>query len=236
MKSIRANGRVIGVGVAALCVVGLIGFSVSGMKVLRVPLPHTSAKDRADVTRVINQHFLAIRQGDVKKLGEVWDTTNGRVQYLSKGKDRKMGVSSVPVSGAMKTWVSAKDAAANGYVMSVDVIDKKIATARVMFRWQGETFHEFLTLFKMNGKWLITNKAFTTVGKKRGGGSAYGSVGASAKPEPNVRHPLVPGKAKGDVRSKFSTTPFKDKKHHAPAPGLPGVPEGKSKVSGAKGS
>ena len=140
--------------------------------VAALPIAHFAIADKSDqeaarVRAVIALHFEGIKQGKVQPLQQAWNAKQGRVTYLSTqfGKDR---LTSVPAQQAFKAWTAKPAPTSRGSILSIDILRGKIAVAKIRLVWQGKVYDEFLTLFKSNGAWKITGKAF--IAPKTGGG------------------------------------------------------------------
>lgn len=128
------------------------------------------------VRKAIQQHFDGITKGDAKMLNAVWDK-DAQVRFIGVDKWGKDVVQTTPVSKLIKQWTAKPAPDSKGVIMSVDVVNDRMASAKVALKWQGATLIDYLTLMKANGQWRIVNKAFVAADPEAKRPSLYGQPG-----------------------------------------------------------
>lgn len=128
------------------------------------------------VRKTIQQHLDGITKGDAKMLDAVWDK-DAQVRFIGVDKWGKDVVQTTPVSKLIKQWTAKPSPDSNGVIMSVDVVNDRMASAKVALKWNGSTLIDYLTLMKTNGQWRIVNKAFVDANPQPKRPSLYGLPG-----------------------------------------------------------
>lgn len=83
----------------------------------------------------------------------------GGMVYVRE-KDGVEALHSVPIREAIKHWTASSPAESWGRVRSVDIVDGKMAIAKVEMLFHGTVYIDLLSLYKVNGAWKIVNKTF----------------------------------------------------------------------------
>lgn len=118
----------------------------------------TSA-DYASVHTVINSYFEGARTATSAPFEKAWELENGRMVFVRR-KDGVDGVVSVPIRDAIKRWTSRPADESWGKVLSIDIVDGRMAVAKVEMLYRGHIYIDLLSLYKINGDWKIVNKLF----------------------------------------------------------------------------
>ena len=118
----------------------------------------TSA-DYASVHAVIDSYFEGARTATSAPFEKAWELENGRI-VLVRQKDGVDGVVSVPIRDAIKRWTSKPAEESWGKVLSIDIVDGRMAAAIVEMLYRGHVYIDLLSLYKINGDWKIVNKTF----------------------------------------------------------------------------
>ena len=84
---------------------------------------------------------------------------NGRIVFVRR-KDEVDGVLSVPIRDAIKKWTSRPADESWGKVLSIDIVDGRMAVSKVEMLYRGHIYIDLLSLYKINGDWKIVNKTF----------------------------------------------------------------------------
>ena len=112
------------------------------------------------VRDVINLHIDGIRKGDAAVLKTAWDMKNAQVKHVVGGR-----VQSASIAKSIELWAAKPAPKATGEILSVDVVGKQMAMAKLRLSWHGSHFTDYLTLFKTAQGWKIVEKTY--VGKSR---------------------------------------------------------------------
>lgn len=67
---------------------------------------------------------------------------------------------SVPIRDAIKRWTSRPADESWGKMLSIDIVDRRMAGAKVEMLYRGHIYIDLLSLYKINGDWKIVNKTF----------------------------------------------------------------------------
>ncbi len=118
----------------------------------------TSA-DYASVHAVIDSYFEGARTATSAPFEKAWELENGRIVFVRR-KDGIDGVISVPIRDAIKSWTSKPADESWGKVLSIDIVDGRMAAAKVEMLYRGHIYIDLLSLYKINGDWKIVNKTF----------------------------------------------------------------------------
>ena len=142
-----------GAFVLAALVAAPVALEAMGVRPALLP---PCAEEVRGIRGVVGKDFEGIAEGNAKLLAEAWDSS-ARVQHvrlLAKGGDV---VVTDPVTEAFKTWATKPHPRSSGFIQRIDVVSDRMAVARVILRFEGTNFNDFLTLFKINGQWKIVN-------------------------------------------------------------------------------
>lgn len=104
---------------------------------------------------VVSMHLEAIKQGDKKLLGAVWDADKAQIIEIKDGVSKKMDVNKT-----FDIWTKTKNPDLNPKIISTTKVTKEIAVAKVSLNWKGSTYVEMLTLVKNAGSWKIVGKTY----------------------------------------------------------------------------
>ncbi len=118
----------------------------------------TSA-DYESVHAVIDSYFEGARTATSAPFEKAWELENGRMVFVRR-KDGVDGVVSVPIRDAIKRWTSKPADESWGKVLSIDIVDGRMAVSKVEMLYRGNIYIDFLSLYKINGDWKIVNKTF----------------------------------------------------------------------------
>ena len=140
----------------------LAGLLVAG-STLVAAMGDSDADDKA-VREVVDSYFKGVTQTDRSLLEKAWDTPNAHMKYVRKDEDGKEAVHVIPIAKAFDNWLSREAPSSTGRVLSLDIVDGKMAMVKYQFIYGKTDYTDCLSLYKINGDWKIVNKVF--VGKK----------------------------------------------------------------------
>jgi len=112
----------------------------------------SAADDMAAIRATVFDYFEGINEKDRERLERAFDEG----AYLKSVTDDGT-VRAEPIADAIARWMKAEARSRSGAILSVDVVDGRVA--RVVFDFDGD-YVDFLTLFKLDGEWKIIDKAF----------------------------------------------------------------------------
>jgi hypothetical protein len=120
-----------------------------------------TAKDRAEIEKVIQTYFDGLYDGDVEKLAMAFHPTSA----LTSIRDGKLSV--LP----RDTWFDlvrkrpaprAQDLARGDEILSIDIAGPTMAFVKVKCQIPPSYFTDQLSLLKIDGRWQIAQKVFQT--------------------------------------------------------------------------
>jgi len=126
----------------------------------------TMSKAELQIRQTLETHLNGIINKDVSKLQKAWNSNGAQVQFIKKNKKGIEVLTSSPAEEVFKLWTKPTTKKTSGKILSVDIFKDKMAVAKLEIKWQGSTYTDFLSLFKINGEWKIVNKTF--VGESKG--------------------------------------------------------------------
>ena len=85
---------------------------------------------------------------------------------MTKGKEQ---VKSSDLKKALKTWASKPSPESTGKIHMVDVLNNKLAVAKISLKWNGNEYYDYVTLAKVNNQWKIISKVYLSKKKIKGG-------------------------------------------------------------------
>ena len=132
-------------------------------KVSTIPVSSVNS----DVSKTLDQHFSAIKQGKIELLKQSWDTTTATITEIKNNRAKK-----VDLEQTFAMWTKQANPQFTAKVESITEISGSIAVAKVAITWKGDLYSDALTLSKGNDGWKIISKVYQAPKKAR---SSYGS-------------------------------------------------------------
>lgn len=117
-----------------------------------------SADDGA-IRKTVDRYYQGVIAADRKLIESAWDVASGHMKHLRRGAPEDT-VAVTPIAQAVDWWTRVKAKTSSSEVLSVDIVDGKLATVKFKFIFDHWDYTEFLTLYKLSGQWKIVNKAF----------------------------------------------------------------------------
>jgi hypothetical protein len=93
-------------------------------------------------------------------LERAWDVPNSRLKYIIKNEQDREEIAIEKIADSIKRWTRDATPDSKGRILSIDVVDKKMAVTKFEFLWKGTTYIDYLALYKVDGSWKIVNKIF----------------------------------------------------------------------------
>lgn len=121
------------------------------------------------VKTTVENYFYGYVDRNIVQLNAAFDTTNGTMKIPYQSEEGKEGFKNGSFSEIVKKWGSRKPLSAEDRkactleIQDIDVVDGKLATARLKMKVVDKVYLDILSLQKMNGQWKITNKMYITL-------------------------------------------------------------------------
>jgi Putative lumazine-binding len=120
--------------------------------------------DRSAIEQTIQTYFDGLYEGDADKLASAFHTTSA----LSSEQDGKLSV--LPLANWLE-WVrtrpspKAKGLARDDQILQIDQSGPSTAFVKVQCQIPPRYFTDYLSLLKVDGRWQVVQKVFSTVVK-----------------------------------------------------------------------
>ena len=139
-----------------------LGFSL--VLLLAANPVHSSSQDSdvAGVERAIELYFEAARTHDAELFEEAFDVPNAHLKALRSRPGEPDEVRVVPIRDAIASWVLGEPEPSSGRILSIDVLDGKLATATLEIVFKGRTYVDVMSLYRVSGQWKIVNKVYVS--------------------------------------------------------------------------
>ena len=115
--------------------------------------------DEARIREVVDLYFNGVVNADRALLERAWDR-NAHMKHVKADRDGIEAVHVVPIDVAFEWWTRVKAKTSLGKVLSVDIVDGKMAFVKFEFHYNKLDYIDYLSLYKVNGEWKIVNKTF----------------------------------------------------------------------------
>ena len=125
-------------------------------------------EDFLGVNQAINNYFEGYVNRDIDKLKAGFHIEAGAMKRVMYSDEGKQSIMIYPFDELIPAWAKGKprsqDVIANSIleVLSIDITDKQIASAKIKMIVGDKGYTDVLSLHKINGVWKITDKMFTT--------------------------------------------------------------------------
>ena len=130
----------------------------------------------AAVRKIVEQHIAGIVGADAKQIESAWDTQAGRITFVSRGEDGQEVVTSGPIGDAIKLWSQKKMTGTAGEILSVDIVNDKMALVKAKITWNRQVFDDYLVLLATDGEWKLVSKTYTAKNARLSGGYGVSSA------------------------------------------------------------
>lgn len=122
------------------------------------------------VRKIVDQHIAGIVAADAKQIEAAWDTKAGRITSVSRDKESKEIVTSGPIGESIKLWSQKKLSGTAGEILSVDVVNDRMALVKAKITWNRQVFDDYLVLLATDGEWKLVSKTYTAKNARLSGG------------------------------------------------------------------
>ena len=131
-----------------------------------VAKPVSGTEYKAVVDTAYN-YFNGAANGDQEMLASAFDMEFGHVKMIRVDKQTgKENIRSVPLNEFAKIFKKATKDEWQANVLSVDIVDDKMAMVKLNFDTPKTNYVDYLVMYKRNDEWKIINKTF--VANKKG--------------------------------------------------------------------
>lgn len=119
-----------------------------------------------EIRHVVEDYIVGWREGDSEILSRVFELDHGYVIWVTTDEAGGATVESM----TFRDIVARGKAAGPAYgtrvdVLSIDVTDDTVASAKLEIAFDGGTYVDHLTLYKVGGRWKIVTKTFAVRGE-----------------------------------------------------------------------
>lgn len=127
------------------------------------------SKDIALITSTIENYFNGYVQRDASLLYAAFDTENGAMKVLTTSEGGNDSVENNYFKELIPKWASREKLSPTVLekcaldILNIDIVDSKIASARLRMKVDETIYIDILSLHKLNKDWKITNKIFMVV-------------------------------------------------------------------------
>lgn len=115
--------------------------------------------DRAEIEKTLGHYFDALYEGDTDKVREVFHE-NSHLYSATGGKFVDIPLESYVELVAGRPSPKSQSAGRADEILSIDQSGPNSALAKVALTIGARRFVDYLTLLKVDGRWMIAAKAF----------------------------------------------------------------------------
>ena len=118
------------------------------------------------IETTIQNYYDGYINRDINKLNLAFDTENGTMKVAIKENDKVTGYKNAFFKNLMPIWGNRKKLKPKVLnncaltVLNIDVVDNKIASAKISMKVDTVTYIDILSLEVINNTWKITNKIY----------------------------------------------------------------------------
>jgi hypothetical protein len=109
---------------------------------------------------VLEDYIVGWREGDAERLSGAF-ASEGAIMWVGSEEGRQV-LQSMTFGKAVARGKSNPSYGLSWSVQSLDVVDSHVAVTKLDISRSGGSYVDFLTLYKIDGKWKIVNKAFAS--------------------------------------------------------------------------
>ena len=123
-------------------------------------------KDIAGITAAVQNYFDGYVDRDIDKLNKAFDTANGTMKVPAVKNGQTTAYENRYFKELMPIWGNREklDPEVRNNcaleILNMDVVDSRIATARISMKVDKMEYIDMLSLQKIEGQWKITNKIY----------------------------------------------------------------------------
>ena len=113
------------------------------------------AGTKEEVTKILQQHFSAIKDGKMELLNKSWDIEQATITEIRNNKVKKQDLKKT-----FAMWTKNKNPGFEANIKSITEVADSIAVAKVAIYWKDDMYSDALTLVKGNEGWKIISKVY----------------------------------------------------------------------------
>jgi len=145
----------------------LIGLSfIIGSIAVDVQAASKTSDEYKAVVETAYKYFNGAANGDQAMLSAAFDVDYGDIKIPSTDKETgKDIIRTIPLDKFAKVFKKATDDLWQAKVLSVDIVDDKMAMVKLDFDTPKTHYVDYLVMYKRDGQWRIVNKTFVATAK-----------------------------------------------------------------------
>jgi len=132
---------------------------IAGIVTFVSATPARAADDEDQIRKTVDNYIVGWREGDVDRLSEVFALDEGRVMWIAEGEGEE-NLASMTFGAVIQHRRPQPEFGIDWRILTLDVIDGKLAVAKVSIACKGESYIDVLVLQKISSIWRIVNKTF----------------------------------------------------------------------------
>jgi hypothetical protein len=119
-----------------------------------------------EIQNTIQNYYSGYIDRDINKLNKAFDTLNGTMKIPVIKDDITIGYKNAFFKDLMPIWGNRQKLSAEVLqncsltILNIDIVDAKIASAKISMKLDTTTYIDILSLQKINDTWKITNKIY----------------------------------------------------------------------------
>lgn len=142
-----------GVAVAVITGCAIVGLAATSQSQL--------ADAEQQIRAVVEDYVLGVAEADPERLARAWAIGAAHMKYVVEGSEDQLEV--LPITDAISGWTRSADPDARARILSIDIVDNRMAAVKLEFRWMGRTYIDYLSLYRLGGNWKLVNKVFVAL-------------------------------------------------------------------------
>lgn len=121
-----------------------------------------------DIQTTITNYYDGYIYRDINKLNKAFDTNNGTMKVPIVENEKIIGYKNSFFKDLMPIWGNRKKLTPEVLkncsleILTIDIVDHKIASAKISMKVDTITYIDILSLQKINDTWKITNKIYVS--------------------------------------------------------------------------
>ncbi len=115
--------------------------------------------DEAEIRRVLADYVSGWREADVERLAGVFSLEAGSVMWVTAESGEEV-LRSMTFREVLERRKAQPHYGLEWDVLALDIVDRKVAVAKLHISRTGGSYVDFLVLYKIAGEWRIVNKTF----------------------------------------------------------------------------
>lgn len=142
----------------AVIMIGVFGALIQAHEIKKEKVFVT--KTSKEIRKVVKLYYEGITRADRSKLELSFALKQSHVNFIDKDKDGIERVYIVTTNFAFDGWSKESARTSKGEVLSLDIVDEKMAFIKFDLQYNLQRYIDYLTLYKINGDWKIIHRSF----------------------------------------------------------------------------